>query len=73
MIADIQDRLKDIDHHLDNIKELVDGLDENTAEEVLKSVITASDALDQAHALMIAEEPLEPLWDTEIGGPLWDE
>jgi len=53
MIEDIQTELKDIEQHMDNIKELISGVSEQFAEDILMAVSQASASLEEAHNLLL--------------------
>ena len=58
MIADIQDSLKEIEQHIDNINNLLPGLQDDYAEDFLMMVQTASASLEEAHGYL-QEKPSE--------------
>lgn len=53
MIEDIQDTIKEIEQHMDNINELLPGLPDDVAEDFLMQVQTAAENLEEAHSYLI--------------------
>lgn len=49
MINDIQEALKEIEEHLENISEIITGVPEEIEEDVLMQVLTAASSLEEAH------------------------
>ena len=52
MLEDIQNELRDIEKHMENINELLPGLPEEDAEDFLMQVQTASVSLEEAHSYL---------------------
>lgn len=67
MIEDIQDKLKDIEHHLDNINELIPGMCDKAALRFLCAITEAECSLREAHSYLVDPRDIdtgENLWET---------
>lgn len=67
MIEEINDELKDIEQHLDNINEMrsaVGGLTDNDLEDFLVQVGTASASLRDAYSYLMPEQEWTEKWET---------
>lgn len=66
MIEDIQDKLTEIDQHIDNIKELIPDIPDAVAVLVLSEICAAEVNLYHAHGYMVAHETAKenPIWET---------
>lgn len=53
MIENIEDTIKEIEQHIDNINELLPGLPDDVAEDFLMQVQTAAESLEEAHSYLI--------------------
>lgn len=53
MITQIEDSLKEIEEHMENINNMLPGLPDDYAEDFLMQVQTASASLEEAHSYLL--------------------
>jgi hypothetical protein len=50
---EIDETLREVDQHMDNIRNLLPGLSDDMAEDFLMAVQTASSSLEEAHQFLL--------------------
>jgi hypothetical protein len=53
MISEIEESLRNIERHTENINELLPGLPDEWAEDFLAQVQTAEDSMESAHGFLV--------------------
>ena len=53
MLENIENTIKEIEEHMDNINQLLPGLPDDVAEDFLMQVQTAAESLEEAHNYLI--------------------